>query len=145
MNSQNQQNELYWISIEPVYTQGVGNYEMVTRNKDHIQKFRMEQFNFSKRLASNGEDEVGWEFYEYIYRINNITVGKSNEIIYNLTQLHKQIYSFDIEELTPINFNIESNEPEETLEYDNELILDMVYNNVDCSIGPIRIESFSWN
>lgn len=143
----NQQNQLYWISIEPVYSQGVGNYEMITANKQHIEKFRMEQFNFSKHLVSNGEDAddmVGWEFYEYVYKINNITNNESNEIVYNITLLHKQIYYCNTDKLAQIDYNC-LNELEETLEYDYELILDMVYNNVDCSIGPIPIDLFSWS
>jgi hypothetical protein len=132
---------LYYISIEPICSQGVGNYEMITNNINYGEKLRQELFKFAKYIKSlNDFDVCEWVFSEHIYKVNEI--DENNEITYKISNIHSQDYNFNIVELVQIDWNFQI-DTAETLECDEKLKLNMVYNNIDNSVKPCKINKFN--
>jgi hypothetical protein len=50
---------LYYVSIEPTYSQGVGDYHMFTDNIDVIQQLRNKLFGYKMQLETEETQEEG--------------------------------------------------------------------------------------
>lgn len=149
---------MYLVRIEPVYSQGVGYYELITDNIRHINKFRNELVRYKNHLKNEDEDEGendldDWEFYEYVYKLTDYS---ENSNTYNGYCLYNKVYSgdFDDSELVKLGANDldkleeerdKSEEKEfEEFEYDNVVLLNYVYNYnyIDTTIKPKHVNNF---
>lgn len=135
---------MYFVIIEPMYSQGVGNYVLLTDNVKNIDKFRLQLFNYKNyiKTACNDDNDLDlWEFYEYVYKITNITNIKKTNIYEGITLLeksHNGDYNF-------VECNYEQNNQKKSeviYEDDKKLKLNYVYNNIDSSKKPCIIDAF---
>jgi hypothetical protein len=63
---------MYLIRIEPVYSQGVGHFELLTNNLKLVNKFRNELVRYKNYLKNEEPYNLDcWEFYEYVYKLIN--------------------------------------------------------------------------
>ena len=139
---------MYLIRIEPVHSQGVGHFELVTNNIHFINQFRNELVRYKNHLKNEySEDELDcWDFYEYIYKIINY---KPKSKKFDGYCLHEKIYSGNFRRLYNLknNKNIftqlnELSKNLESFEYNDIILLDYVYNYIDIEIKPIHINNF---
>lgn len=132
--------------IEPMYTQGVGNYAMVTDNFEHVTKLRKELYNYKNyiRYIENDKELTGWVFYEYIYEITSI-IDDDGTFKYYGKELFSQTNEgeYDFQDLV-LNELIDDCDNDICYVYDHnkKMCLDMVYNNIDGTVLPSNIEQF---
>lgn len=123
---------MYLITIEPMYSQGVGDYLMVTNKIKNVEKLRKQLHKYSKNIYSmynnNKEDTIGWEFYEYIYKITEIKLNDNDDKEYWGHLISHHIYEPGYKYIK-INYAHISNKLECVNEYSN-LDVDIVYDNV---------------
>ena len=135
--------KMFSISIEPTYSQGVGNFELITDNIENIKKFRNELLRYKNHLVSS-DDVDGWEFHECIYKLIDFVPNKNNKI-FNGICLWNEYYFDDFGELksfTNIDFNKLDTNKIYKFEYNEPIIVNHVYNYIDTSIKPIHIDNF---
>lgn len=131
---------MYFIIIEPVYSQGVGNYIMLTDNVENIDKFRLQLFNY-KNYVKTIDDVEEWEFYEYVYKVTDVKRIKKDHIyegILLLQNCHHGDYDYQ-EHTYDQNDNLKS---EVIYENNKKLKMNYVYNNIDNSKKPCHINIF---
>jgi len=61
--------------MEPVYSQGVGGFELLTNDIKNVKKMYKQIYNYARYIIDeDDEDSELWEFYVYIYEsINDST------------------------------------------------------------------------
>lgn len=131
--------KMYLVSIEPVYSQGVGDYVMITNDIKNVEKLRMELFKYKDYLGTIGEDLEDWEFHEHVYKITNIKKNKK-DCVYSGYMLfgryNRGSYTYENCDYTTVNDNIE-------IVYEcNTLKENFVQNNVNNSKKPTNINTF---
>ncbi len=70
---------LFLVSIEPMYSQGVGDYEYLCDSMEKVERFRLLMRDFAESiqhtpgLMEDIEDEEysGWEFFERVYLLDS--------------------------------------------------------------------------
>jgi hypothetical protein len=138
---------MYLVRIEPVYSQGVGYFELVTNNIKNVKKFRKELYKYANYVYEfNPSDIDSWEFYEYIFKLNNY-IPEENDKEFNGYLAYNKDYCGRIknmETVTKIKLEkqIQKNYDLEEFEYDKQILIDHVYNYFDINIKPIHIENF---
>lgn len=131
---------MYLVSIAPIYSQGVGNFELITDNIENIKKFRNELYRYKNYLVSlDSSDMDSWEFYEYIYKLVNY---KPNKYYFNGYCVWEHCYAGKFSKLK--NFaNINLNKNNTKIEnFETSMQLNYVYNNFDDNMEPIYIDNF---
>lgn len=108
---------MYYISIEPVYSQGVGNYELITDNIDNVYKMMNELLKYKQTL----DYDLSWEFY--------ISVGTVKycycDLVLNICMSHDEFIEVPVIDFnSPIisTFNIDYLIPEYVNNYENKNI-----------------------
>lgn len=122
----------YFVLIEPVFSQGVGDYCMITNDITKIDLLRNQLFSFKNYVANKSIDEMDyWEFYEYVDCLTEITFCK-NEYIYFGYNLHYNCYNGNFDKLLKINWkdNKTPLKNSKIYNYNEKMELDVVYNNV---------------
>jgi hypothetical protein len=126
----------YFVSVEPVYSQGVGNYALYTSNAKNANKLLKEQQVYKDKILKNTNDEedmMMWEFYECVYKITNGAVS-----IYST--------SYQLSTKTDENINVETleykNSEEKNPNLDWELPIDIVSDGVRGTTSPISEFTF---
>lgn len=142
---------MYLVRIEPVYSQGVGYFELVTNNIKNVKKFRKELYKYANHVYELDPSDIdSWEFYEYIFKLNNY-IPEENDKEFNGYLVYDKYYCGRIknmETITKIKLEkqiekqIEKNCDLEEFENDEQILVDYVYNHIDTSIKPIHIDNF---
>lgn len=60
---------MYLVSIEPIYSQGVGHFELITDNPKYVLIFLNELNRYKEYLKDVEEIIDGWEFYSTVYKL----------------------------------------------------------------------------
>jgi hypothetical protein len=78
---------VYCVSIEPMYSQGVGNYLYLCATIEEAENFRdilrawaINIFETEVETDDPLEEETGWEFFENVYTIEKKFVTKAKEL-----------------------------------------------------------------
>lgn len=138
---------MYLVRIEPVYSQGVGYFELVTNNIKNVKKFRKELYRYANYVYELDPSDIdSWEFYEYIFKLNNY-IPEENDKEFNGYLVYDKYYCRRIknmETITKIKLEkqIEKICDLEEFENDEQILVDYVYNHIDASIKPIHIDNF---
>jgi len=139
---------MFFISIEPVYSQGVGSFHLLTESIENAEKFRLELFNFKNNLLRNSSTLKeslnklrGWEFYEYVYKITEIK--KENDIfnVYGFLIL-KKCYIGNFKKLNKINWKRKRSQDVKIIYKDDNIDVNIVYNTMSTDIKPCHINDF---
>ncbi len=136
---------MYLIRIEPVYSQGVGHFELITDNIDYINLFRNQLVKYKNYLNDSDFDDIEhWEFYEYIYKLINYDVDKKNFKGYCLWD---KKYSGNFKKLNKLGKNILNRKINKSdilddFEYDDNILADYVYNYIGIEKKPTHISNF---
>ena len=90
----------YYVSIEPTYSQGTGNCELFTHDKEKMMAFRQLLLNFKENVEGDFED---WEFCECIYKFDfvNFKTRTAQMSCHSIT--HNMTYE-TFNELPELNF-----------------------------------------
>lgn len=132
---------MYLVQIEPVYFQGVGNFEMITDNVENIELFRNELVRYKNYLTKIDFDDLEhWEFFETIYKLVDFDVNKTTFSGYCISNM---CYDGDFEKLIEnVDYLCEGKIEIVNFEYDVPFKIDHVNNNIDSSVKPIHINDF---
>jgi hypothetical protein len=139
---------VYLVQIEPVYTQGVGHYQLITNNIQYVDAFRNQLVNYKndlKKHFSDDELECSWELNEYIYKLVDYDETKME---FNGYCVHDKKYAGNFEQLVDVDVHLLNgvhlleNQKISEFEYDNVLLLDYVYNFIDSNEEPVHISHF---
>ena len=140
----------YLIHIEPMYTEGVGGYYMVTTNITNAEIFRQELLKYKNNIEhtwDKNEKMCGWIFYEYIYKIIDIKQTNDNEYEYVLVLLHKCEYEPSKQKFYKLkNVNWKKKISKSKIETRNEnvlLKLNYVYNTVTDKWNNVALKKFN--
>lgn len=145
---------LFYISVEMVYGEGVGNYYMITDKISNIYLLRNKLYKCAKSIKLSGSyDSCEWEFHEYIYKICDMCVNAT--INCSLINLYSNVYDFDTKlkklninwhQVTKKSFESESKSKSdfENITLYNVIELDIVYNTISEDIKPVSIEFFDF-
>jgi len=143
----------YYITIEPLYTQGTGGYIMTSSSKESIEMLRFELLKLIKRVEYTdgcGVGLYGWEFYENIYRIidvKHLNDDNSNtDCEYILAPIHSREYIPDnrkINNFKKINWN-KRIAKKDYVKIDTQFMEeDLVYNYISENYDIININNFN--
>lgn len=137
---------MYLVRIEPVYSQGVGYFELVTNNVDNVKKFIDELHRYKNYLYELDPSDIdGWEFYEIIYKLTNY-IPEKNDKIFNGYCIFNKCYYGNFNDDVDIKNKLENKFLEINniikFENDKQILVDNVYNYFDTSIKPIHIDNF---
>jgi hypothetical protein len=136
---------MYLIRIEPVYSQGVGHFELITNNIEYVELFRNELHRYKEFLKNDDPDDLEcWEFYEYVYKL--VDYNQSNNKFKGYCLLDKK-YSGNFKKLNKLgknilNYKITKSDVLDDFDYDDNILADYVYNYIDNEIKPIHISNF---
>jgi len=135
---------MYLVKIEPIYSQGVGWFELITENKKYIEDFINELKRFKNYLKESGEDIENWEFYEYIFKLVDIDYENNKCKGYCI---YESNYSGDEEKISKIidfDKQIDENIDEhESFEYNPvDLKINYVYNFYEYPVKQIYYDDF---
>jgi hypothetical protein len=139
----------YFIRIESMYTQGVGDFYMISSNKTSIEMLRMELLKNIKYIEYTcvvDGDLCGWVFYEDIYKIISVKPldDKYNE--YTLYLIHSHEYEpskCKVKNIKKINWNKTINK-KYVVTRENEIMKeDFVYNTISNEYDIINIHNFN--
>ena len=134
---------LFLVSIEAMYSQGVGNYVLLTEHRSSVEKFRSQLFEYKssiQKLDDEDEDDlVAWEFHEYVEEIHEI----HDEKVFGCL-LHKHVYSTDLDKLVDINYEeIDNDDIKHINDVDNlpraEYVLDNVSGDLSGPLSEFRL------
>lgn len=131
----------YFVIIEPVYSQGVGNYTLFTDKIDNINKFRLELLKYKNYLKEK-DDIEHWEFYEYVFKITEIKKTKDNSYTYVGTLVFRKDNCGDYDFVESNYIENKNDLPELVHQDDRKFKINYVYNNFDNSKKPCKIEFF---
>jgi len=74
----------YIIIEEPIYSQGLGNYIMITHDKENIYKLKKQLYEYKNNIINglyNGNNDCNdiskWEFLERVYEVSEIYFNDS--------------------------------------------------------------------
>lgn len=142
----------YLISLEPMYTQGVGNFFMITSNKYFGEIFRQEIFKYKNHIVNTENDLCGWVFYENIYKVLSIKQLNDEEFEYALEEIHSYEYEpnkHNDSKIKKVNWKkcIKNKNCSEH-NYNKLLKENYVYNSIDDKISEINLKYFNmlmWN
>lgn len=137
---------MFLVMVEPMYSQGVGNYTMVTDNFEHVTKLRKELYYYKNYIRYIEEDNelTGWVFYEYIYEITSVIDDDGTFKYYGKELFEKTNegeYDFQDLVLDELIDGCDNNICY-VYDYNWEMCMDMVYNNIDETTKPCNIEQF---
>lgn len=135
---------MYCIRIEPVYSQGVGHFELVTNNIEYVELFRNELHRYKEYIKNDDSENLEcWEFYEYVYKLvdYNQSINKFKGFC-----VWSKIYLGDFKK-KPLSKKILNQNPKQTsifeeFEYNKPVQLDYVYNYIGIEKKPIPINHF---
>lgn len=136
---------MYLVKIEPVYSQGVGWFDLITDNTKYVKLFLNELDRYKNYLKDNELNVEEWEFYEYVFKLDNIDYVNNKCGGYCI---YKSYYIGDQQKNDVIiDYNKQINEDCEYEnffhEYENfELKINYVYNWFDCPSTQIHISNF---
>lgn len=60
---------MYLVSIEPIYSQGVGHFELITDNPKYVLIFLNELNRYKEYLKNNDENIDEWEFCSTVHKL----------------------------------------------------------------------------
>lgn len=138
---------MYLVRIEPVYSQGVGHFELITDNINNVKKFRNELYRYQNYVWKLDPSDINsWEFYEYIYKLIDY-IPDENDKIFNGYCIYDKCYKGKFNKIDTISknkLNEQISKIEDTMEFENDeqILIDHVYNYIDISIKPIHIDNF---
>jgi len=138
----------YYIHIEPMFTQGVGGYHMVTSDITNAEVFRQELLKYKNYVEHNhNENTCGWVFYEYIYKIIDIKQMIDGDYQYVLMPIHEYEYEPDKQKfykLKKVNWKKKIVKSKiETREEENLLKFDHIYNTITERWNNIALKEFN--
>lgn len=127
----------WYVCFEPVYSQGIGNFEMITKNIKNIKLFLNEFDKYKNYLETIDGNIENWEFYEYVYEIFNYD---ENKILYDAICIYKKYHVGKNIETRKINFQKDNNinGQIEKINFDHKVKLNNVYINYE--YPPLEIE-----
>lgn len=135
--------KMYLVKIEPVYSQGVGHFELITDNVKYVEHFLNELDRYKNYLKQLEENMEEWEFYEYVYKLvdfNSNTNKCSGHCVYD------KYYFGNEEKIDRIILwekNLDCSTELENFEYNNVVYKNnYVYNFFDDPSKPIYIDNF---
>lgn len=133
---------MYFVIIEPVCSQGVGNYILLTNKKENVNKLRRELEKFKNYLKNINEELNEWEFYEYVYWVTKTTSTK-NKTKYMGFLIVFKYYQGDYDYLESTYSTDDINKRIETIYENNDKFeLDYVYDFIS-SKPPCHINKFN--
>ena len=63
---------MYFCRMEPVYSQGVGGFVLLTNDIKNVKKMYKQIYNYARYILKYDEEDAElWEFYVYIYESIN--------------------------------------------------------------------------
>lgn len=139
-------NNMYLVIIEPIYSQSVGNYVLVTKNVQHINKIRRELEKYKDYVMKELDDIDEWQFDESVDKITEITIKDDyvNYKGYNLF-LKRNVGNYKFEESSYDDNENNKNDKKIVNIFSNGKILktDYVYDFIDNSNKPIHVNQFT--
>lgn len=132
----------YYVYFEPIYSQGVGSFEMITSSISNVELFLNEFDKYIKYLETIDDDIENWEFYENVYVLENY---KNNMCEFNAKCIYKKYFTgTNIQQNRKINFNMcTQNKISQKIKFDNVPKLNNVYVNYE--FPPLEIEFKNFN
>lgn len=152
MNNIVQNNQVkYFICLEPLYTQGVGEFYMITTDKNYGEIFRQELLKYKNYIVDTFNDLVGWIFYENIYKIINITQVDDDVYEYTLEEIHSYEYEpskYNNSKMKKVKWEKKIKNKNYITRDDKLLKENYVYNTINSNVSEINLISFNillWN
>ena len=134
---------IYCVSIEPMYSQGVGNYVYICDSPEKVDKFRNVLKAYGAKIKveeyvpeEDEEEETGWEFFERVYIIPDLSEPMG---VCVFTRDYQNFEWID-EDLEEIDYEAADGEEEE-VEDEMLPLMDCVNNNVEGELN-ISLEDF---
>lgn len=128
-------NPLFLVSIEPVYSQGVGGYYMISSNIENIQKFRNQLVEMREYIVKNEPEEIeSWYFVENVFRINSIDEENESmngvELCHNKYEAESSIQLEDIDFSDAISLDVEDMSSKDLKEGDTTTVATVIPEEV---------------